>query len=110
VAPAGSGSGSTPRIDWHGPGCCEIEPGLTDAQFARIEPQSRFKFADDHRAFLAAGLPMNTPDQNPGWPLKPIQGVVLALLRRSGRCGHASQLPRRPADPPRASSSRSRER
>jgi hypothetical protein len=56
------------------------------------------------------GLPMNLPTQNRGWPLKPIQGVVLALLRRSGRCGHAGQPPRRPADPPRASSLRSRER
>ncbi|WP_330272736.1 hypothetical protein OG205_38560 [Lentzea sp. NBC_00516] len=42
-------------------GCCEIAPGLTDAEFARIEAEHEFEFADDHRAFLAAGLPVNTP-------------------------------------------------
>jgi hypothetical protein len=41
--------------------CCEIAPGLTDAEFARIEAEFEFEFADDHRAFLAAGLPVNTP-------------------------------------------------
>ncbi|MFJ5991121.1 hypothetical protein [Lentzea sp. NPDC092896] len=41
--------------------CCDIEPGLTDAEFARIEAEHEFEFADDHRAFLAAGLPVNTP-------------------------------------------------
>ena len=41
--------------------CCEIAPGLTDAEFARIEGECGFEFADDHRAFLAAGLPVNTP-------------------------------------------------
>lgn len=42
-------------------GCCEIGPGLTEAEFARIERDHGFEFADDHRAFLAAGLPVNTP-------------------------------------------------
>ncbi|MFJ8963949.1 hypothetical protein ACIRG5_31625 [Lentzea sp. NPDC102401] len=36
-------------------GCCEIAPGLTDAEFARIEAEHGFEFADDHRAFLAVG-------------------------------------------------------
>jgi hypothetical protein len=42
-------------------GCCEIAPGLTDAEFDRIERTYGFEFADDHRAFLAAGLPLNVP-------------------------------------------------
>jgi hypothetical protein len=37
----------------------EIGPGLTDAEFARIEHDYGFEFADDHRAFLSAGLPLN---------------------------------------------------
>jgi hypothetical protein len=40
-----------------------IGPGLTDAECARIEREYGFEFADDHRAFLAAGLPLNRP-----WP------------------------------------------
>ncbi|GAA3844085.1 hypothetical protein GCM10022226_78970 [Sphaerisporangium flaviroseum] len=42
-------------------GCCQIEAGLTDAEFARIEREYGFEFADDHRAFLAAGLPVSSP-------------------------------------------------
>lgn len=46
---------------------CTIEPGLTDAEFARVEAEFGFEFADDHRAFLAAGLPLNVPhDDAPG--------------------------------------------
>ncbi|MDX3656690.1 hypothetical protein PV646_05165 [Streptomyces sp. ID05-26A] len=41
--------------------CCDIAPGLTDAELARIEAEHGFEFADDHRAFLQAGLPVNTP-------------------------------------------------
>ncbi|WP_019634435.1 hypothetical protein [Actinomadura atramentaria] len=41
--------------------CCVIEAGLTDAEFARIEREYGFEFADDHRAFLAAGLPVHEP-------------------------------------------------
>jgi hypothetical protein len=41
----------------------EIGPGLTDAELARIERDYRFEFADDHRAFLAAGLPLNRPPE-----------------------------------------------
>jgi hypothetical protein len=37
----------------------EIAPGLTDAEIARVERDYGFEFADDHRAFLAAGLPVN---------------------------------------------------
>ncbi|MEV4344666.1 hypothetical protein AB0J83_09340 [Actinoplanes sp. NPDC049596] len=34
-----------------------IGPGLTDAEFASLEREFGFTFADDHREFLAAGLP-----------------------------------------------------
>jgi hypothetical protein len=53
--------------------CCDIEPGLTDEEFARIEQDYDIEFADDHRAFLGAGLPVREPPQqgqtweNP-WP------------------------------------------
>ena len=48
----------------------EIGPGLTDAEFARIEQDYEFEFADDHHVFLAAGLPLNTPAPCGGyqWP------------------------------------------
>jgi hypothetical protein len=46
---------------------CAIEPGLTDEELARIEREFGFEFADDHRAFLAAGLPVNTRPE----PLRP---------------------------------------
>jgi hypothetical protein len=38
-----------------------IADGLSDDEFARIEEAFGFRFADDHRAFLAAGLPVNSP-------------------------------------------------
>ncbi|MER7003392.1 hypothetical protein ABT297_10135 [Dactylosporangium sp. NPDC000555] len=52
----------------------EVRPGLTDAEFADIERRFGFEFADDHRAFLAVGLPVWTQgDDDPeqaswGWP------------------------------------------
>jgi len=58
-------------------GRCDIGPGLTGAEIARVEAAYGFEFADDHRAFLAAGLPRSAPaapDRNPGrnpggpWP------------------------------------------
>ena len=52
-------------------GRCDIGPGLTDAEFARIERDCEFEFADDHRAFLAAGLPLNGPEggrRRGSWP------------------------------------------
>jgi hypothetical protein len=42
-------------------GLYEFEPGLTDAEFARIENEFGFEFPDDLRAFFAAGLPINVP-------------------------------------------------
>jgi hypothetical protein len=55
-------------------GCCEIAPGLTDEEFDRIERTYGFEFADDHRAFLAAGLPLNVP-------FEPEEGVSYAWER-----------------------------
>ncbi|MFG3601863.1 hypothetical protein [Micromonospora chersina] len=56
-------------------GLVDIQPGLTEAEFVTIERRFGFEFADDHRAFLAAGLPVWTPgrDDHPdvaswGWP------------------------------------------
>ncbi|MGW7619874.1 hypothetical protein ACWGLG_29320 [Streptomyces antimycoticus] len=44
-------------------GLYEFESGLSDAEFARIEREYGFEFADDHRAFLAVGLPVNVPPE-----------------------------------------------
>jgi hypothetical protein len=55
-------------------GCCAIAPGLTDAEFASLESTYGFEFADDHRAFLAAGLPLNVP-------FEPEDGVSYAWER-----------------------------
>jgi hypothetical protein len=38
---------------------------LTVAEFARVEAEFGFEFADDHRAFLAAGLPLSIPYDDP---------------------------------------------
>ncbi|KDN81726.1 SMI1/KNR4 family protein [Kitasatospora cheerisanensis] len=43
--------------------CCTIEPGLSEEEFERIEATYGFRFSDDHRAFLAAGLPVASPPQ-----------------------------------------------
>jgi hypothetical protein len=48
-------------------GCCEVEEGLTGGEFTRIEQAFGLEFADDHRAFLAAGLPTGAPPPRPGW-------------------------------------------
>ncbi len=45
-----------------------IGPGLTDLEFASIERDYDIEFAADHRAFLAAGLPLNTaPQEGQTW-------------------------------------------
>ncbi|MCX0275146.1 hypothetical protein NLM24_31555 [Nocardia zapadnayensis] len=38
--------------------CCEIGLGSTEPEFERIEKRYGFEFADEHRAVLAAGLPV----------------------------------------------------
>jgi hypothetical protein len=52
-----------------------VRPGLTDREFDEVEQRFGFQFADDHRAFLAEGLPVWTegdddPDRTTdlGWP------------------------------------------
>lgn len=40
-----------------------VDSGLTGAELARVEDEHAFTFADDHRAFLVAGLPTG-----PAWP------------------------------------------
>jgi hypothetical protein len=56
----------------------EIGPGLTDAEFARIERKYEFEFADDHRAFLAAGLPLNIPQSRAGVGNRGLTGATAA--------------------------------
>ncbi|MFE6222405.1 hypothetical protein [Streptomyces sp. NPDC057854] len=43
--------------------CCEMAPGLTDEEFSRIEATYGFEFSPEHRAFLAAGLPIASPPE-----------------------------------------------
>ncbi|HNM83649.1 MAG: hypothetical protein U0Q20_09685 [Mycobacterium sp.] len=66
-------------------GTVSIEHGLTDAEFERAEQLSGAEFADDHRAFLAAGLPVGTNWPNwrdaprrslQTWLQAPIDGVL----------------------------------
>ena len=52
-----------------------VRPGLIDREFDEVEQRFGFQFADDHRAFLAEGLPVWTEgDDDPnkttdlGWP------------------------------------------
>lgn len=66
----------------------EVERGLSDAEFAGIEADFGFEFADEHRAFLAAWLPVG-----PSWPDwrrggrrslnkrlgSPVEGVLFAV-------------------------------
>lgn len=46
--------------------CCTIGPGLTDAELDAAETRYGFAFAEDHRAFLAEGLPLHDRDSQ-GW-------------------------------------------
>jgi hypothetical protein len=45
-----------------------MAPGLTDAEIDRVEREYGFEFADDHKAFLQAGLPVGKPpEKHPAW-------------------------------------------
>ncbi|ANI39142.1 hypothetical protein [Mycolicibacterium vaccae] len=69
-------------------GTVTIDTGLSDDELAGVETGFGFEFADDHRAFLAAGLPVG-----PGWPdwrsegrrsltkrlQLPVEGVLFAV-------------------------------
>lgn len=59
------GAEAARRLRLWGSAECAIEPGLTDEEFTRIEDEFGFQFADDHRAFLAAGLPVSVPYDDP---------------------------------------------
>ena len=58
-----------------------VSPGLTPVELAELERRHGFTFADDHRAFLAAGLPHGDrfpdwrgyPENQLGWP---VEGVL----------------------------------
>lgn len=41
-----------------------MAPGLTEEEFSRIEAAYGFEFSVDHRAFLAAGLPIASPPED----------------------------------------------
>jgi hypothetical protein len=69
-------------------GAVQIEQGLSADEFARVEEMLGFQFADDHRAFLAAGLPVG--NSWPNWRSEgrkslqkrmqlPIDGVLFAV-------------------------------
>lgn len=69
-------------------GSVTIEPGLSDDDFARVEDMFGVEFADDHRSFLAAGLPVGA--QWPNWRSDgrrslakrlqlPVDGVLFAV-------------------------------
>ncbi|WP_137235473.1 hypothetical protein [Streptomyces sp. BPSDS2] len=98
-------------------GVCELGPGLSEAEFGRIEAEYGIVFADDHRGFLAAGLPVgragrpeeDAPPRNP-WPdwrdgdpallrerlERPVEGLLFSVEHGwwlPGRWGT------RPADP-----------
>ena len=73
---------------------CEIGPGMTERELRRVEQEYGFEFADDHRAFLAAGLPVNTP-------IPEQEGVIHAYARPwpDWRDGTPEELRRRLAWP-----------
>lgn len=43
--------------------CCEMEQGLSETEFRHVEATFGFEFSADHRAFLAAGLPVASPPE-----------------------------------------------
>jgi hypothetical protein len=69
-------------------GSVTIEPGLSDDDFARVQDAVGVEFADDHRSFLAAGLPVGA--QWPNWRSEgrrslskrlqlPVEGALFAV-------------------------------
>ena len=69
-------------------GHTEIRPGLTEQELTGVEARFGFAFADDHRAFLAAGLPTGGgwPDWRHGnasqlrsWLGRPVEDVIFAV-------------------------------
>ncbi|EHB59346.1 hypothetical protein MycrhDRAFT_1782 [Mycolicibacterium rhodesiae JS60] len=58
-------------------GTVTIAPGLTDEELTRIEGEFGFEFADDHRAFLACGLPLG--ESWPDWRSAPRRSLQQRL-------------------------------
>lgn len=58
-------------------GSVPMTPGLTADELARIEGEFGFEFADDHRGFLSAGLPLG--DGWPDWRSAPRRALQLQL-------------------------------
>ncbi|MFF2629832.1 hypothetical protein ACFVUN_29215 [Kitasatospora griseola] len=63
----------------------DVAPGLTERELDAVEDRFGFRFAADHRAFLAAGLPTGPswPDWRYGdperlreWLARPVEGVL----------------------------------
>jgi len=85
ISDEGTGLGAEAARRLARTGLYYFEPGLTDAEFSRIEREYGFEFADDHRAFLAAGLPSNVaPEEGQTWsrPWPEWRGGDLDSLRR----------------------------
>jgi hypothetical protein len=67
-----------------------VRPGLTGAELDAVEAEFAFAFADDHRALLAAGLPVGRgwPDWRDGdrdqlreWLARPVEGVLFEVVQ-----------------------------
>ncbi|WP_370332826.1 hypothetical protein [Mycolicibacterium hippocampi] len=60
-------------------GSVDIAPGLSAAEITQVQAEFDFEFADDHRAFLSAGLPVG--ESWPDWRSGPRRtlGAVLQL-------------------------------
>ncbi|MFJ8039623.1 hypothetical protein ACIRBX_03795 [Kitasatospora sp. NPDC096147] len=64
----------------------DLGPGLSDSELDAVEARFGFRFAADHRMFLAAGLPHGTPwwpdwrhgdpDTLRAWLAPPVEGVL----------------------------------
>ncbi|MGW1223906.1 hypothetical protein [Streptomyces sp. NPDC002530] len=64
----------------------EIGPGLGEGEIDAVERRFGFVFADDHRGFLAAGLPRGSarwpdwrdgdPEELRAWLARPVEGVL----------------------------------
>ncbi|CAH9414741.1 hypothetical protein SGL43_01750 [Streptomyces globisporus] len=95
-------------------GCADVLPGLSEEEFARIEEEFGFAFSDDHRAFLAAGLPVNrssSTGRQQSWPnwrdgdpdelrerlARPVQGVLFDVEHNSFWSTHWGAKPDMPS-------------
>ena len=84
-----------------------MTPGLRDDELARIESEFGFEFADDHRSFLSAGLPVgeswpdwrSAPRRNLQQRLRlPADGILFAVEWRDFWCADWGVRPARMKD------------